>query len=155
MPAPQPTASNVALLDELKSAFEVAVLVTAADGEIDENEAGGLADTLEDLFGQQYNDNEVLDVIDAYVDALEEEGFDARLAQIVSRLPDPAARRDAFVLGAYAAFDGGEPTEAELSALGDISEAFGMSEEEANSLLAQVEQLITNDAIAQGAVVVA
>jgi hypothetical protein len=79
---------------------EVAFLVACANHTLTDAEVDELARMIALLLDQEPREGEIVVLLEACREALEVEGYDARLNAILRQLPTPAQRRVALELGA-------------------------------------------------------
>lgn len=116
----------------LISMLEVAFLAAAADGELGEGEMMNIVGNMSHWLGGELPDELIHATLDTFAQALEEQGFEARLAELARHL-DADSRRVAYNLGAAVAICDQEVREEELGVLGDIASAFEIPEDEAQA----------------------
>jgi hypothetical protein len=119
-------------LVRLLSMIEVAFLAAAADGELGEAEVMNIAANLAAWLGGEIEVESIAALLDGFHQALEEQGFEARLATLAEIL-DPDSRRVAYNLSSAIVVCDAEVHEEELGILGDIAGAFEIPEDEAQA----------------------
>ena len=116
----------------LLAMLEVAYLAAAADGELGEGELLNLAGNLAAWLGGEIEGETIAAVLDSFDAALEDQGFEGRLAALAELL-DPDSRRVAYSLSSAIVACDAEVKQEELGILGDIAGAFEIPEAEAQA----------------------
>lgn len=129
-------------LTRLIAMLEIGFLAAAADGELADAELSNLAENFCAWLQMDLSDEALTATFQMFADGIDEEGFEARLANAAGALDD-GARDAAFALACVISAADGAVEDDELGALGDIAAALGIAEEEAesrfNDILDQME----------------
>jgi uncharacterized tellurite resistance protein B-like protein len=141
--APTMSASDMAYADRFAALLEAAFLVAAADGELSAVEGEQLAAAMIDLTEGQIPDEEIEALIDAFLEALHEEGFEARIKSVAQSLDSPELRRAAFALAAGIACVDGKILAEEVEIFEALAKAFEIPTGEIDSILKQVADQLT------------
>lgn len=129
-PPPPMTASDEEALLRLLAILETGFLATAADGVVDEPEFDNLGTNFAFWLDQELSSEDLREVIEGFLEHLEEDGFDGRL-QYLSETLDEGSRRVAFDFASLMVACDGDVSEAELGVVGQIAGAFGLARDEA------------------------
>lgn len=133
------TADEEAAAEGALAMFEAAFLVAAADGELHDAETEQLAVILTELAGGQLGPTDFEEILESFVELLEDEGFEGRARAIGETLTDPEARRAAFVLACGITYLDRTIDEREETVFGSLATALEIPDDEALALLEQVE----------------
>lgn len=125
-------------LARLSAMLEVAFLAAAADGEINDAEADNLGATLGGWLGIELSEDAVEVLIDGFIERLEAEGRDARLAAVATVL-DPESRRIAYTLACVVVLCDLELHDHELDVLGVIATGLELGQEDAQQTFEEVQ----------------
>jgi uncharacterized tellurite resistance protein B-like protein len=110
-----------------------------ADGEVTEDEYEHLKVTFRDV-SEGAVDGEVFDeLFDKTADQIDEEGFDAVIADIAKNVTDSEQRYSVLTMAMAAALADGEPTEEEQVLIHQIADAFGISQQQLEAYYTEVE----------------
>lgn len=121
--------------DFFSGLVEGAFLVAAADGEMSEEEETTLGETLHQVTGDLQEPEEFVAMINAFEEALYEDGFDKRLAALAGSLPDEAARREVISFAALVALCDRHLADAEWKSLLAMGNAFSFSKEAVETIV--------------------
>ena len=123
---------------ERAAILECAFLMAAADGDLGEAERLGLVEAVFVLSRGQMPEEHIAAALDAFVQVLAQDGWEARIATVADHLRNPGTRRNAFRLAACVSFIDGEVQEPEERLFGMLAEAFGIGADEATAILAEM-----------------
>ncbi len=119
---------------------EAMYLMMSADGKITNDEREVLKGALRNLSGDGVRTVHIEAMLDQAAKHVAEQGRDARLREVISRLhEDPARAEVAFVLAAAIAFADNAIADEENETLNAFAEGLGIDESRANELLDSVE----------------
>jgi hypothetical protein len=118
---------------------EGAFLVAAADGELSEDEEVTLAETIAHVTGEVLAPDEFVAMIDAYAEALSEDGAPKRLTVLAEQVPDAPARREVLAFASLLAVCDHNLVDDERGMLFAMGKSFGFDESEVRAVLGSVE----------------
>jgi tellurite resistance protein len=119
---------------------EAMYLMMSADGKISNDEREVLKGALRNLSGDTVRTVHIEAMLDQSAKHVAEQGRDARLKEVVTRLhEDPARAEVAFVLAAAIAFADNAIADEENDVLNSLAEGLGIDEKRADELLDSVE----------------
>lgn len=121
---------------------EGAFLLAAADGELSDDEAATLGETIAFVTGEALEPDEFMGMIDAFADALDQSDLASRLTAVARAVPDVAARREVLGFATLIALCDRDLADAERAALGQMAKAFGLAESDVDSLVADVQKAL-------------
>jgi DnaJ-domain-containing protein 1 len=121
---------------------EGAFLISAADGELSEDEESTLSETMGYVTGEVLEPDAFMEMIDSFASALADDGLDARLSALAAAVPDEAARREVLAFAALLALCDHNLVETEQRVLSAMGQAFALSEAEVQSITAAVAKAI-------------
>ncbi|MBK9036302.1 MAG: tellurite resistance TerB family protein [Myxococcales bacterium] len=130
--------AQAAELARLYAMLEVAFLAAAADGEINDAEADNLGGTLSGWLGTPLSEDVVEHVIARFIEALAQDGRDARLAAVAHQLGS-ADRQAAYALACLVVLCDLELHDHELDVLGVIATGLELSQDEAQAKFEQIQ----------------
>jgi uncharacterized tellurite resistance protein B-like protein len=119
-------------------------LVFAADGVVRDAEAEHLAALLHALTFERMELEDVEQTIETLAATLDEHGYDACLSRIASVLDTPDLRRAALRMAVGAALVDGELASEEERLVERMAHAFGISDDDADALIADLEKELGN-----------
>ena len=105
---------------------EGAYLLAAADGELSEDEESTLAETLVKVTGDAFEPTEFMAMINAFEEALRQDGLTGRLNALATSLPDLDARREVLAFAVLIALCDRHLADAERKALHAMGAVFGL-----------------------------
>ena len=115
-------------------------LMMSADGKVSHDERDVLKGALRNLSNDTVRSVHIEAMLDQAAKHVAEQGRDARLREVISRLQeDPARAEVAFVLAAAVAFADNAIADEENETLNAFAEGLGIDESRANELLDSVE----------------
>jgi hypothetical protein len=138
------TAAERAHVDEFAATIEAMFLMAAVDGIVSDDEVAQLAASIEAMMDVTGNEK-VLDLDKTLFDLnkkLAKEGWKARLDTLPVRLRSREARAFAFRLAAGVAFVDDEVAHAEAAAIDAYTTALGLTNEEAQEILIDVQETL-------------
>ncbi|MFO0660208.1 MAG: hypothetical protein U0165_10305 [Polyangiaceae bacterium] len=118
---------------------EGAFLVAAADGELSEDEEVTLAETISHVTGEVLAPDEFVAMIDAYAEALSEDGVARRLEVLAEQLPDAPARREVLAFASLLALCDHNLVDDERGMLFAMGKAFALDDAAVRSVIEGVE----------------
>lgn len=124
-----------ALGEALVGMVDSAMIIACADGELTSDEVGVVASVIDGFFDGQASRDEIIEMIDLSLEAIERDGLDARMDAVAQLLRDPELR--ALALGAAAALALADETgdEAEEDATYyDLADALDISRSDADAI---------------------
>lgn len=121
-----------AVINYMAGVLEAAFLAAAADGELEESEYEVFVAVFNQLAGEEVSQRDIDKVITACAEALESDGFDARMDQIVDKLPTDEARAAAlYAVAAVVLSDDDYDPDSEGSFYDDLAVKLGVDEQTA------------------------
>ena len=124
------SAQRQAAINHIAGVTEAAYLAAAADGEVSRDEYKAVAGIIIDLFDGQIEVDEIVDLINTCEQALEEEGFDARMDAIASKLPSSESQVAAlYAVSGIILGDDEYDADSEGQFYDDLVEKLGFTEE--------------------------
>ena len=135
-------AAERARADEFEAILEAMFLMAAVDGEVAQDEIGQLAASVQAIVDTSEGDYhiELSSAMDELAGRLSREGWKARLDSLSGRLPTPESRAFAFRLAAGVAFIDDHVAHAEAAAIDALSAALGLTGDESQRILGEVQQ---------------
>jgi hypothetical protein len=135
-------AAEKARADEFEAILEAMFLMAAVDGEVAEDEIGQLAASVQAIADTQDGGHgiDLEKVLGELGARLAEQGWKGRLDSLADRLPTTESRAFAFRLAAGVAFVDDHVAHAEAAAIDALSGALGLSAEESQRILAEVQE---------------
>lgn len=128
--------------DFFSALVEGAFLLAAADGELSDDEAATLGETIAFVTGEALEPDEFMEMIDAFADALDQSDLASRLAAVARAVPDVAARREVLGFATLIALCDRDLADAERAALGQMAKAFGLAESDVDALVGDVQKAL-------------
>lgn len=128
--------------DFFSALIEGAFLLGAADGELSEEEVTTLGETIAFVTGEAMDPDEFVEMIDAFAEALADSSIAERAREIAAVLPDAAARREVLVFAVTIALCDDDFSDTERAAVATLARALGLGDDEAGSVLAEVERAL-------------
>jgi hypothetical protein len=122
--------------------FDAAFLMAASDGVIADEEVDELAELLSLMTEGAASDEDLGYLLENFAEALQQEGLEARLANIADALDTDDSRRLAFVTACGLAYLDGQVTEEEEELFNQLARALKIPSEEADALLVEIEKLL-------------
>lgn len=125
--------------DEFSSTLEAMFLMAAVDGSVSDAELTRVRATFEKLVVTA-GDTTRLDfgaLLDGFRQALEKDGWQARLASVAARIPTLDGRALAFKLASAVAFVDDQVESAEAAGIEALAAAFGLDADQSQELLKQ------------------
>ncbi len=119
---------------------EGAFLLAAADGEMSEDEEATLAETLVKVTGDAYEPAEFVAMINAFDEALEQDGLAGRLSALAGSLPDAAARREVLAFAVLIALCDRHLADTERAALQQMGDVLGISATELEGIVTETRR---------------
>jgi uncharacterized tellurite resistance protein B-like protein len=120
---------------QLVATFEAVFLVAAADGELVRSEVDELSSMLVEITGRAVPVREIEKLIERCAELLDRDDYDARASAIAEQLPEPNARRTAFVMAVGVAYVDGHVKDEERDVFGLLADAFGIDADEATAIV--------------------
>lgn len=114
---------------------DAAMIIACADGELSQDEVNVVGEVIDGFFDGNVSRNEINEMLNLSLSALEEEGIEARMEAVAANLPTVELRELALQAAAAVALadeDGDEGEEDET--FYDLASALGFSEDEADDL---------------------
>lgn len=125
--------------DEFSATLEAMFLMAAVDGEVSESELERAKSSFEHLVRSAGDAGGVdfAPLLDGFRHALENDGWQARLRSVASRIPTFDGRALAFRLASAVAFVDDQVESAEAAAIEALASAFGFDADQSQELLRQ------------------
>jgi len=114
---------------------DAAMIIACADGELSQDEVNVVGEVIDGFFDGNVSRNEINEMLNLSLSALEEEGIEARMEAVAANLPTVELRELALQAAAAVALadeDGDEGEEDET--FYDLASTLGFSEDEADEL---------------------
>jgi tellurite resistance protein len=122
---------------------EAAYLLASADGVVSAPERQTLVSTIAHVLGGELPPEELVAMIDAFAEALTQDGRDRRLAAMGHALPDPPARRAVVAFAALIALCDREFVSEEREMLDLLGATFGLDQAAVRAILNEVADSLT------------
>jgi tellurite resistance protein len=124
---------------DIQAYVDTMVILAMADGELEENE-------VQDLWGsialtprlKGISDRQIIAVCNEAYKLLMREGVDARLRAIANALPEKSQRIDAMTMAISMSASDGTIEPEEMAILRKMQDAFGLSDDDINSIIANI-----------------
>lgn len=125
--------------DTLTGMIECGTLMSAADGVLDEEALGELADFVYGFTGGLTPAEDAIAIINGCLEALGEDGFDGRIAAVATYMPTHEACRLGIMVASTCMLADGDITEDELNMFYSLAYAMGIGRDDAEGIYASME----------------
>jgi tellurite resistance protein len=115
--------------------LEGAFLVASADGQLEKEEVGELADLISKMTGEMVSPGDLADMVAAYSARYEQEGRAGRIAAMTAAVTEPAKRREVLGFAALVALSDSDLAPSELFVLHSIAKGFGLTTGDVNEII--------------------
>lgn len=124
--------------ERFSAILEASFLVAASDGVLAASEEQQLRASILELTDNRIPEEDISQLLEAFLERLRSDGYEARIAQVAEILDQLELRRAAFLMALGLAHIDGRVQEEEAATFQELARAFGFSEAEATELSQQV-----------------
>jgi tellurite resistance protein len=117
---------------------EAAFLVSSADAMLAHEEVTALADIISEVTGKVLSPKEIADLAIRYLQALSQDGRQARVDAIAAHVTDPAEQREVLSFAALVALCDHELAAAELVVLHGLGRVFGLNAQDVSTIVKDI-----------------